>query len=256
MKKVVNVFWTGGLDSTCRVAELSRMDIILQPYYIIDRGRGSVKEEMRAMDTITKIIRSNENTVCELRDVITVKREDVAKYEDITEARERLSEKYKIGEQYDWLARFARQNNLIIEYSLENSPISKVMQAINGESKLIADDEDERLRRLMIDVAQSSPEAVLLFQNIRFPSTLWNMTKLEEADELKSMGLEEAYRKTWFCHRPVFGLACGHCNPCRDALNEGMAYRVTRLGYVLGIPRHVAYVTYKFFEPLWKRKKK
>ena len=31
MKKIVNVLWTGGLDSTCRIVELTQYDIIVQP---------------------------------------------------------------------------------------------------------------------------------------------------------------------------------------------------------------------------------
>lgn len=38
--RIINILWTGGLDSTCRVAQLSQMgNIIIQPYYIIDPCR-------------------------------------------------------------------------------------------------------------------------------------------------------------------------------------------------------------------------
>lgn len=63
------------------------------------------------------------------------------------------------------------------------------------------------------------------------------MTKLEEVEYMKSIGLENIILKTWFCHRPVFGYTCGHCNPCKDALNEGMSFRVSKIGYVLGTLR-------------------
>ena len=49
-KQTINVLWTGGLDSTCRVAQLSQMDnITIQPYYIVDPGRKSVEYELKAM---------------------------------------------------------------------------------------------------------------------------------------------------------------------------------------------------------------
>jgi 7-cyano-7-deazaguanine synthase len=63
------------------------------------------------------------------------------------------------------------------------------------------------------------------------------MSKLEEVDYMKSLGLSEIIRKTHFCHHPVFGLTCGQCNPCKDALNEGMEWRVSKLGMFLGLTR-------------------
>lgn len=67
------------------------------------------------------------------------------------------------------------------------------------------------------------------------------MSKLEEIEEFKKLGFEKSILKTWFCHRPVFGLPCGHCNPCKDCLNEGLAFRVPRLGYLLGEARRIYY---------------
>lgn len=37
--RIVNILWTGGLDSSFRVIELSQMEVIIQPYYIIDPVR-------------------------------------------------------------------------------------------------------------------------------------------------------------------------------------------------------------------------
>ena len=33
-KRIVNIFWTGGLDSTFRIVELSQRQCTIQPYYI------------------------------------------------------------------------------------------------------------------------------------------------------------------------------------------------------------------------------
>lgn len=41
---LVKILWTGGFDSTLRMAELSRYEVAIQPYYLIDRKyRRSVK---------------------------------------------------------------------------------------------------------------------------------------------------------------------------------------------------------------------
>jgi hypothetical protein len=31
--------------------------------------------------------------------------------------------------------------------------------------------------------------------------------------------------KTIFCHRPINNQPCGECNPCEQAMNDGMKYR-------------------------------
>lgn len=67
------------------------------------------------------------------------------------------------------------------------------------------------------------------------------MSKLEEVEYMKSIGLESIIGKTHFCHTPVFGLTCGQCNPCKDALNEGMQYRVSTFGRILGFFRKYLY---------------
>ena len=35
-KQEVEIFWTGGYDSTFRVVQLSRMDVVIRPYYLSD----------------------------------------------------------------------------------------------------------------------------------------------------------------------------------------------------------------------------
>ena len=40
-KTTVNVLWTGGFDSTYRIVELSRLNVVVQPYYLLDEKRRS-----------------------------------------------------------------------------------------------------------------------------------------------------------------------------------------------------------------------
>jgi len=247
MKKTVNVLWTGGLDSTCRIAELSKLDVIIQPYYILDPTRGSIKEELKAIKTITNIIRNNSETKCDLMDVSIINMEIIQDDNEITKAWEFFNHKYKLGSQYDWLARFAKQNNLVLEIGIEGSERSKARNTITEECELILD-KAEGLSEYKIVENKSSREATLLFENLRFPSTVWNMTKLEEIEEMKNLRMGNIIMKTWFCHNPIFGLTCGHCNPCKDALNEGLAFRVSKIGYCLGTIRRYT------FDPISKIK--
>lgn len=241
----VNILWTGGLDSTFRILELSKYDVEIQPYYVIDKGRKSVKYEKRAMEKIRQDVINNPATKAVLMPVRWINKSDIAPNTEITEAWKSLKERYSIGSQYDWLARFAQANNLTLEVCLEKSNRSKAVAALTGESQLREDNLDG-VSVMAIDKTTATREAYLIFGNFVFPSSLWNMTKEEEVELYKKWGFEHTVKKTWFCHAPIFGFPCGHCHPCQDALNEGMAFRVPRVGIVLGSIRHLFRTVVKF----------
>lgn len=236
MKRTINVLWTGGLDSSCRIAELSQYDIIVQPYYMLDKGRKSIKQELKAIKSISRIIRNNPKTRCELKDPIITDINNVKKNSVITNAWKYIHDKYSLGIQYDWLARFAEQYNIQLEIGLEKNPRGKAFHVIDNECVLVEQDMDGIID-YAIDSKRSNKEATILFQNLLMPKTIWHMTKLEEAERMKQLGLEDTISKTWFCHNPIFGMPCGNCNPCKDALNEDMAYRIPKMGLLLGTIR-------------------
>lgn len=234
--RIINILWTGGLDSTCRVAQLSQMaNIIIQPYYIVDPNRSSIKYEIDAMSKIAAIIRNHPRTIAELKDTIHVKLSDIRQNLEITQSYNTLRRKYQLGSQYDFLARFAKQENIALEIGLECSPRGKAYCTISCESKELLEDKD--VDELLINTQTSSMELINVFENLRIGKKIWTMSKLEEVEYMKSIGLESIILKTHFCHTPVFGLTCGQCNPCKDALNEGMAWRVSKIGRILGFLR-------------------
>ena len=59
MRKI-NILWTGGLDSTYRILELSMQDVTIQPYYLASVNP-STKYEIRAIEELTEIIKKKEN---------------------------------------------------------------------------------------------------------------------------------------------------------------------------------------------------
>ena len=81
-------------------------------------------------------------------------------------------------------------------------------------------------------------DAFIIYENLLFPCLLVGKKKTEEWEELHQLGFGDIAKMTWFCHHPILGLTCGHCNPCQDALNEGMAFRVSKKGYILGAIGH------------------
>ncbi|MBQ3608746.1 MAG: hypothetical protein IJA03_01725 [Bacteroidaceae bacterium] len=166
MKRTINVLWTGGLDSTCRVAQLSQMaNIIIQPYYIVDPSRGSIKYEISAMKNIAAIIRNNTKTTAELKDTILIKLNDIKGFPEITDSYKILRNKYLLGSQYDFLARFAKQENIALEIGLECSNRSKAYMTIIGESNELLEDKD--IDELYVNTKTASKELNNVFENLR-----------------------------------------------------------------------------------------
>ena len=232
--QTINVLWTGGLDSTYVVLRLSFLpNIVINPIYVIDPPRKSTRKELAAIRAITKDIRANKQTKAILNDVIIIQKRDISEDSMITMACKRLYEKYELGSQYDWLARYAKQTGRYLTLGLECTERSKVANVFDAEAVLYKHQEGQ-YETMRVDESQSSQDVNAVFKLFEIPTFIYKHTKIEEAEGFKQFGYEETMLKTWFCHRPVLGLTCGHCNPCKDALNEGMAYRVSKLGYILG----------------------
>ena len=235
MQNNINILWTGGLDSTFLLVSICRAGGMntIQPVYVIDPTRGSVKEELCAIRNITQLIRKQVAGGERLLDVITVKVSDIASDSVITQAHAYLHEKYSLGTQYDWLARYAKQQNLNLMVGVQMESRGKVVHTLEGVS----------LNKVTIanidcltvnEVDQLNQCAKTVFEHLLFPCLIVGTSKVQEWKLLQKWGLEELAHQTWFCHQPVLGMPCGQCNPCKDAINEDMAWRVPYQGRILG----------------------
>ena len=52
-------------------------------------------------------------------------------------------------------------------------------------------------------------------------------TKLETIPGFKGLGHEGALSMTWSCYDPIANEACGSCNPCVSAIEEGLRCQLT-----------------------------
>ena len=127
MKKKINILWTGGLDSTYRVLELSQQDVTIQPYYLASVNP-STQYELKAITELTEAILKRPETKGELLPLIVVNAEQIKPNDAITKAWERLHEMSHLGSQYDFIARFAAQYNLVLELGIEKDPHESTIQ--------------------------------------------------------------------------------------------------------------------------------
>ncbi|MBE0674156.1 MAG: hypothetical protein IH591_05805 [Bacteroidales bacterium] len=222
--QLVQVLWTGGLDSTCRMLQLSKLNVRIQPYYLLDnKYRRSIANELNAISAITKDIEANHETRCILLPLITVRVADIEEDHDITLAYNRIREKVPIGHQYDWLARFAKYNpGLEISFAKDES--AKLYHYLKKYEVMRSVDEG-MIKYYIIDETKCDNDLVKIFGSFHFPYPLLFTTKIESVAVYKELGFEETINKTWFCHTPVKNEPCGLCSPCRIAIKEGLTFR-------------------------------
>ncbi len=216
MKKI-NILWTGGLDSTYRVLELSRHEVIIQPYYLASVNP-STQYELRAITELTEIIMKRQETKCALLPLIVVSKNQIQPNDAITNAWKNLYKKNHLGSQYDHVARFANQYDLVLELGIEKDPKeSTIYRCLEDNGGFIINEKEGYV------MAHCEEEDMrLVFSNMRFPLPLFNMTKQDEIKQYNLWNAGEVLNRVWFCYRPVNGKPCGLCDPCQTYIEVGL----------------------------------
>jgi len=222
---IYHVLWTGGFDSSFRMVQLSKCNVVVQPYYLEDSKRQSTEHELKAIADMTEDIKEHPETRCKILPLITCNTDSVKRDETITEAYNRLREATSIGSQYDWLARFSKEHGNAVELCLEQEFESKAWRCIQKYGSVI-EETDGCISHCIIDRDKSSADLVTVFGWFRFPLPLFRMSKLETLKEFKKLGFGRMVSKTWFCHTPINGVPCGICNPCKSTIAAGMRFRL------------------------------
>jgi len=219
----INLFWTGGWDSTFRLLWiLLKEREIVQTFYIIDPNRPSHKIEMKRMDQIRKLIyKRYPFTKGQFLPTVSAKVSEIKDDVVIRKAFEEANKKHHLGSQYDWLARFCKQNNIANmelcvqklgnpEHNCRFSPFFE-MDEISGE--------------LVYKKSRSSEPEYILFMRFEFP--ILHITKQDMLKTARQNGWLSIMKKTWFCHQPILGeIPCGKCDPCQQTMGErGMKKR-------------------------------
>lgn len=221
----INVLWTGGFDSTYRIAELSKKPVIIQPIYLSD-NRKCESNELKAIEDISKEINSLPETICTLLPVIIYDVTDVEANPEITASWKEIRKKVRIGTQYDWLARYSHQTGMKgLELGIEKAESGQVVstfEAFNVKLDLVT---DGHIQYYKIDERVSNKHVVNVFGQFHYPYPLYEMTKTDTLQAFEGLGLEHLVEKTWFCHNPIRNKPCGVCNPCKSTLSEGMDFR-------------------------------
>ena len=218
-KKIIEILWTGGFDSTFRVVQLSKLPVKIQPYYIRD-NRISENMELDAIEKISKSLRQKPETKCELLPLIKIQMNERIISEEITNAYLRIKKQRHLGSQYDYMGRFASAHPGI-ELGVLMGDHWKEM--INKFGKVILKSDKDIGDYYVVDTDHSPEDLNILFQHYHFP--LAAMTKLDLKQKYIEWGYEDIMKLTWFCHTPIKGEPCGKCIPCNLAIEAGLKER-------------------------------
>jgi len=144
----------------------------------------------------------------------------------ITEQFGRLRARSYLGDQYEWLARYAEEAGLSdLELSIHKD--DKAHDFLEHSVARGSDQSDSSYR-----LRSELPEPDLqLFRYFSFP--LFDMQKLEMQRLARTHGFDDLMEQTWFCHEPLWnGMPCGTCAPCRYTREEGLGRRIPFPGQI------------------------
>ena len=224
-RQVREVLWTGGWDSTFRVADLVLVhQAVVRPWYIEDDTRQSTRHELSAMDEIREAL-SLQATEGELLETKRIEKKNINRDPVVTEKFEELKARRGLGPQYQWLADLVLERHLEgIEVCITNS--DRFAFLLFGESD---DDRSYQLIPHRPDLDERSPES--LFNLFSFPTI--GLSKSDMRQYAQEHGFAEVLYKAWFCHTPTrASRPCGFCTPCRVTYSQGLKERLDVHGKV------------------------
>ncbi len=245
----INLFWTGGWDSTFRLIFLILVEKrSVQPYYIIDKDRPSTDFELKAMESIREeLIRKYPKTEKKLLPIIWGHKEKIKPNSFITENFCKIdSQICRLGSQYDWLSRYAIQedlNDLEIchEKKLAPSDFDKVLFP-----ELFGEGHGRRVKE------SPSKKEMIIFKYFRYPVA--HLTKLDMEELAKKHNFFEILTKTWFCHTPKKnGDPCEVCRPCLLARKSGHTHGLPKTNYLRDIWVKVSSSVTHIFQTIQKK---
>ena len=144
---------------------------------------------------------------------------------DIVKSYSKIVESKYIGNQYIWLASFAKQYGIkLLEMGIE----------VDGNTNAVVKPFVQKSSNTFLfeDKYPSLPE-YNLFKYFSFPILEHSKKDMTEISEKENW--TDIMKMTWFCHRPYLGkFPCGSCNPCVSAYEDGMGWRIPLFFRIFG----------------------
>lgn len=149
-------------------------------------------------------------------------REGIQPDEKITETYHNILKRRHLGDQYEWLARYCKQEGI---HNMEISKEKFTTTAYDIEIMQFLYPEYEEEFKSEPYFYELSENFRFLFRDFTFP--IQDLTKRDMLAISKQKGWYPAMEKTWFCFYPVNNKTpCGLCKPCSLAIRDDFAWRI------------------------------
>lgn len=215
--KPVNIFWTGGWDSTFRVLQLVIEEKRkVQPHFVV-RAQASVGKEIKTMiDIRRELFRNYPETRGLLKPTFYADILGIENNSQITDSVNKIRRRYDFSGQYDFCGRYCAQHDILdMEISLtKDGRVQKIIDPYLSGDHWRMNPNKSGEEKLFFDV----------FKYYKFP--LVNTSKVEMKMIAKRGGWDNLLEMTWFCATPYKGKPCGFCGPCTYVIEEGIGRRL------------------------------
>lgn len=260
--KTYNVCWSGGVDSTFIVTQLSQFPIVIHPFYIKGQTfRLSEPQELDAIASIRDLLLNDPRTKAEILPPEIVEKNDLRiKDHEIVKAHRRIYmrnlQTYKtrhggtlpaagsnqiymeitfISPQYVSCASIAKCLGKSVEIGFTCDDYENNIEAFQSCSMSVLEDRNTDRKISVFNEEQTDKDMYTLFRDIRFPIVGQGMHKRDIWRWYSDHGYTQVRSKTIFCHTPVMhedGLwePCGICAPCMEAIHSGVVEPFTEAG--------------------------
>lgn len=220
---VIRLLWTGGWDSTFRLVELSRENVIVQPIYLYGDGRPSIEYERKAKEKILNSIWNRPETKANILPLKEVDINTIPQNPVITNAYNNIIKKQRLGTQYEWIGRYAFEHpgcEICIEKQHPKG-IGFMQNLIKNNGALIPTHNIHRYK-----VESNCEEVRLLIGNVYFP--IMDRMEVDMLQQIHAWGYEDVMKHIWFCYTPINGKPCGFCRPCCEKIESDMGFLLPR----------------------------
>jgi hypothetical protein len=147
---------------------------------------------------------------------------DIIPDSEITDAYQSIANEKYLGAQYDWLARYCKQNeidDIQLCIHLDDKAhfvLERYIREINNDSQVV----------FQVDQKYKNGSEYAVFRFFSLP--IFNLSKIQMVDITKRQNWETIMNMTWFCHNPKNKLPCGICKPCLYTMEEGLGWRIPK----------------------------
>ncbi len=194
--KKINIFWTGGMDSTFRLVQLlMTTDFLVQPHYIV-RSEDSTGIEIDSMIKIRRAIsREYPELMPKLLPTLFTNEGNIPEYKDINKEIEALRKSIKIVAQYKIMLNYCKAFD-----------IDQIEVAITSQFEFFEQFSNSHVFHSFI----------YPLKEITKPA-LYKIAKRDNWNHLLDM--------TSTCRRPIKKIKpCGICSTCVDMVMQGMGF--------------------------------